>query len=153
MSALPNCFKTDLFRKHLTSEILNSLWIMPYQSHCFALGKAETRSMQLASKMSSWSKRCHPATPLLDHCDESHQQVLPVWQTLNRAKGNHGLLGAREEEQQGVTWLLLDLFHNHNARGEKETGLFRCCCSVLSLTKAPVEVQADTSCGWFEMLS
>lgn len=70
-----------------------------------------------------------------------------------RAEERHGLLGAREGEQQWVTWLLLDFFHNHDARGEKETGLFRCCCPVMSLTKAPVEVQADTSYSWFEMLS
>lgn len=152
MSALPNCFKTDLFRKHLTSEILNSLWVMPYQSHCFAPGTAAIRNIHQASKISSWSKRCHLATPVLNHSNESHQQVPPVQQTLNGAEERHGLLDAREGEQQWMTWFLSDLFHNHNARGEKETGLFGCCCSVLSLTKA-VEVQADTSCCWFEMLS
>lgn len=100
--------------------------------------------------MSSQSKRCQP---LLNHSDERHQAGTPSAQTLNGAEGRHGLTGTREREQQWMTWFLLDLFHDHNARREKETGLFRCCCSVLSLTKAPEEVQADTSCCWFEMLS
>lgn len=57
MSALPNCSKTDIFRKHLTSEILNSLWILPHQSHCFAQGTAEIRSMQQERKTSQLSKK------------------------------------------------------------------------------------------------
>lgn len=50
MSALPNCFKTDIFRKHLTWEILNSLWIMPYQSHCLALRTAEVEACSEQAK-------------------------------------------------------------------------------------------------------
>lgn len=150
MSALPNCFKTDLFRKKLTSEILNSLWIMPYQSHCFALGTAEIRSMRQASK-------CLHEVKDVSHFSitvmRGTKQVLPVPRHLMGLRGGMDLQVQGKEKQQWMTWFLLDLFHDHNARGEKETGLFRCCCSVLSLTKAPEEVQADTSCCWFEMLS
>lgn len=88
MSALPNCFKTDLFRKKLTSEILNSLWIMPYQSHCFALGTAEIRSMRQASKCLHEVKDVsHSSTTVM----RGTKQVLPVPRYLMGLRGGMDL--------------------------------------------------------------